>query len=359
MRVAAVQCKVGVVDTFKSALDLIKEGVENNVELFLLPEYFSYQRGDDFSEKTKETLKFLKNTSREYSCTICGNVLIKQENKYFNTAHLFKEGELIGTQEKIHPTKTERELKISCGSKVKTFSINSIRLAILICADILYPELCRVAGLKKADIVLHPVVSFKKTELPAEKLRNYLYFTRSFDNAYAVVKAGGVGYTFLATDILTEKHGVKEARKAVFIGFFTLIMTTLIMQITLAFIPDESDTLSPALEQIFGFMPDVMIASLTAYLISQLHDVWAFEFWKRKTKGKHLWLRNSASTMVSQLIDNVTFTTLFFVVFNPQFVQSLGLQGIFEIFITSYVMKFIVAVFDTPFIYLSKRIDVN
>ncbi|RLI76267.1 carbon-nitrogen hydrolase family protein [Archaeoglobales archaeon] len=198
MRVAAVQCKVGVVDTFKSALDLIKEGVENNVELFLLPEYFSYQRGDDFSEKTKETLKFLKNTSREYSCTICGNVLIKQENKYFNTAHLFKEGELIGTQEKIHPTKTERELKISCGSKVKTFSINSIRLAILICADILYPELCRVAGLKKADIVLNPVVSFKKTELPAEKLRNYLYFTRSFDNAYAVVKAGGVGYTFLA-----------------------------------------------------------------------------------------------------------------------------------------------------------------
>ncbi|RLI76269.1 VUT family protein [Archaeoglobales archaeon] len=165
--------------------------------------------------------------------------------------------------------------------------------------------------------------------------------------------------TFLATDILTEKHGVKEARKAVFIGFFTLIMTTLIMQITLAFIPDESDTLSPALEQIFGFMPDVMIASLTAYLISQLHDVWAFEFWKRKTKGKHLWLRNNASTMVSQLIDNITFTTLFFVVFNPQFVQSLGLQGIFEIFITSYVMKFIVAVFDTPFIYLSKRIDVN
>lgn len=167
------------------------------------------------------------------------------------------------------------------------------------------------------------------------------------------------GTTFLATDILTEKYGVKEARKAIFIGFFTLIATTVIMQLTLMFVPDESDTLSPALEQIFGFMPDVTIASLTAYLISQLHDVWAFEFWKRKTKGRHLWLRNNASTMISQLIDNITFTTLFFVVFNPQFVESLGWQGIFEIFMTSYVMKFIVAIFDTPFIYLSKKIDVD
>jgi hypothetical protein len=167
------------------------------------------------------------------------------------------------------------------------------------------------------------------------------------------------GTTFLATDILTERYGVRAARKAVFVGFFTLIATTVIMQLTLMFVPDEADTLSPALEKIFGFMPDVTVASLTAYLISQLHDVWAFEFWKRKTEGRHLWLRNNASTMVSQLIDNATFTFLFFVVFNPEFVSSIGIQGIFEIFLTSYVMKFIVAVCDTPFIYLSKKINVE
>lgn len=167
------------------------------------------------------------------------------------------------------------------------------------------------------------------------------------------------GTTFLATDILTEKYGKKEARKAVFIGFFVLISMTVIMQLTLMFIPAEEDTLSPALEQIFGFMPDVMVASLSAYLISQLHDVWAFEFWKRRTEGRHLWLRNNASTMVSQLIDNFVFTTLFFVVLNPEFLQSLGLSGIFEIFATSYVMKFIVAVFDTPFIYLATKIGAD
>lgn len=155
------------------------------------------------------------------------------------------------------------------------------------------------------------------------------------------------GSSFLATDILTEKYGKEYARKAVFIGFFMLVSTAIIMKLTLLFIPHPSDTLSPALEQIFGFMPDATIASLTAYLISQLHDVWAFDFWKRKTEGRHLWLRNNASTMVSQLIDNVIFTTLFFVVFNPSFVSSLGISGIFEIFLTSYLMKFIVAVLDT------------
>ncbi|HDN73667.1 hypothetical protein B6U96_15135 [Archaeoglobales archaeon ex4484_92] len=164
------------------------------------------------------------------------------------------------------------------------------------------------------------------------------------------------GTTFLATDILTERYGVKEARKAVLVGFFSLIATTVIMQLTLIFVPAQEDTLSPHLEKIFCFMPDVMVASLTAYLISQFHDVWAFEFWKRKTKGRHLWLRNNASTMVSQLIDNLTFTTLFFVVFNPEFVSALGFRGIFEIFITSYIMKFVVAICDTPFIYISKKI---
>ncbi len=167
------------------------------------------------------------------------------------------------------------------------------------------------------------------------------------------------GSTFLATDILAEKYGKREARKGVFIGFFVLIAVTVIMQITLAFTPAPEDTLDPALKQIFGFMPDVTIASLTAYLISQLHDVWAFHFWKQRTKGRFLWLRNNASTMVSQLIDNATFTLLFFVVFNPQIFAEIGWNGVWEIFITSYIMKFIVAVFDTPFIYLATRIKVE
>jgi len=164
------------------------------------------------------------------------------------------------------------------------------------------------------------------------------------------------GSTFLVTDILCENHSREDARRAVLIGFFVLIFTTLIMQISLAFIPDETDTLSPALERIFSLLPRITVASLTAYLVSQFHDVWAFNFWKRKTAGKHLWLRNNASTMVSQLIDNLVFTWIAFVGFGIGWTQVFPTEVIVEIFITSYVMKFIVAVLDTPFVYLSRMV---
>ena len=166
------------------------------------------------------------------------------------------------------------------------------------------------------------------------------------------------GTTFLATDILSENYGKKDAKKAVYTGFFILIALTTIMQLTLYFIPHESDFASPALETIFGFMPRIVIASLTAYIVSQLHDVWAFAFWKNKFEGKHLWLRNNFSTMTSQLVDNVVFTLIAFVGFFGLF----GWEQVFEwsiilqIFIVSYVMKFVVAVCDTPFMYWAKKL---
>jgi uncharacterized integral membrane protein (TIGR00697 family) len=87
---------------------------------------------------------------------------------------------------------------------------------------------------------------------------------------------------------------------------------------------------------------------MVAYLVSQHHDVWAFLFWKNKTKGRFLWLRNNASTMVSQAIDSVIFC-------------SIALWGLFDtntwlqILVTTYFLKWLVAVIDTPFIYLAKR----
>lgn len=175
-----------------------------------------------------------------------------------------------------------------------------------------------------------------------------------------VTALGNIIYstTFLATDILCENYGKKEANKAVWMGFFILISVTIIMQLCIKFVPHESDTLHPAIEQIFGLLPRIAIASLTAYLISQLHDVWAFMFWKRLFKGKHLWIRNNFSTMTSQLIDNIMFTWIAFVGLFGLFgwEQVFSWDIILQIFIVSYVMKWVVAVFDTPFIYWSKGI---
>jgi len=129
-----------------------------------------------------------------------------------------------------------------------------------------------------------------------------------------VATLGNVVYAsiFFNTDILSEIYGKKEARRAVWMGFYALISATVAMQFAIKFKPDTSDIVHPHLEAIFNLMPRVVFASLSAYLVSQHHDIWAFHFWKKLTKGKWLWLRNNLSTMVSQLIDTSVFCFLAF-----------------------------------------------
>lgn len=175
-----------------------------------------------------------------------------------------------------------------------------------------------------------------------------------------VTSLGNIIYSsiFLATDILNENYGKKEAQKAVWLGFFILLFTALFFQLTLKFIPDESDFISPAMQDLFGFFPRIMVASLTAYLISQLFDVWVFDGLRKKTKGKHLWLRNNVSTVLSQILDNTIFVSIAFVGFFGLF----GWKQIFEwnvvlqIFFVSIIMKYIVAALDTIVIYWAKTI---
>lgn len=163
------------------------------------------------------------------------------------------------------------------------------------------------------------------------------------------------GTSYLATDILNEKYGKKEAQKGVYIGIFILVTVTVIMQICLRFTPlagdDFAASTSESLNLIFGLLPRIAFASIVAYALSQLHDVWAFDKWKQKLP-EHLWLRNNLSTLTSQLIDNVVFTFL-------AFWGTLEFPVILEIFVTTYMMKFVVAALDTPFIYLAKKMHPN
>ncbi len=155
--------------------------------------------------------------------------------------------------------------------------------------------------------------------------------------------------TFLATDILSEKYGKKEARRGVLVGFFSLIVMTLFMNVALLFRPSGDDFAHGALKTIFGMMPRIAGASIAAYILSQFHDIWAYHHWKKKfPSDRAIWLRNNASTMVSQLIDTSVFT---FAAFLGVFPISVVLQ----IFFTTYIMKWIVAALDTPFIYWAKR----
>ncbi len=154
--------------------------------------------------------------------------------------------------------------------------------------------------------------------------------------------------SFLATDILSENHGKKDAKKAVYFGFIAIICMTVFMQVALMFNPSDNDWANDSLVNLFSFMPRVALGSLAAYILSQLHDVKAYNFWKMKfPETKFIFIRNNLSTMVSQLIDTVIFTTI---AFWGQFPMNVFLQ----ILLSTYLFKFAVAALDTPLVYLAK-----
>ncbi len=154
--------------------------------------------------------------------------------------------------------------------------------------------------------------------------------------------------SFLATDILSENYGKKDAKRAVYIGFFSLIVMAGFMNLALLFKPAPEDFAQDSLLTIFSLVPRIAGASLVAYWASQLHDVWAYQLWKKRLPSpKFIWVRNNASTIVSQLIDSIIFTLVAFAGTFPTGV-------LFEIVVSTYLLKVLFAVTDTPFIYLAR-----
>jgi len=156
------------------------------------------------------------------------------------------------------------------------------------------------------------------------------------------------GSVFLATDVLSELYGRKEARRCVWFGFTAMGLVVLWMTFGLAFEPAPGDFAHDSLSTIFGVMPRIAAGSLVAYLVSQHHDISAFHFWRRVTAGRYLWLRNCASTMASQAIDSLLFC---FIALWGLYDAAIWLQ----ILLTTYVLKCVVALLDTPFMYLAVR----
>lgn len=165
--------------------------------------------------------------------------------------------------------------------------------------------------------------------------------------------AGNVLYasTFLVTDILSEKYGKKEARKAVLYSFSIMLLWLLGSQILLYFTPNANDYIDESLNVVFGLVPRITIASLVGFICSQNIDVILYHFIWKKTgdSASKLWMRNNGSTLISQAVDTVIFTFLAFWGTYPTDV-------FFSILITTYLFKAVVAIVDTPFIYLARKI---
>ncbi|MCZ8535845.1 queuosine precursor transporter [Paenisporosarcina quisquiliarum] len=157
------------------------------------------------------------------------------------------------------------------------------------------------------------------------------------------------GSIFLVTDILNEKYGKKEAKKAVWLGFISLLMMTVIMQMVLLFQPAADDFAQESLSTIFGLIPRIALGSMIAYLVSQYTDVLIFSFLRKLFPSDGaFWIRNNGSTMLSQLLDTLIFTSIAFWGVYPTDVWL-------SVFISTYVLKFLVSILGTPFGYIAKR----
>mgnify|MGYP001446535176 FL=1 len=164
--------------------------------------------------------------------------------------------------------------------------------------------------------------------------------------------------TFLVTDLISELYGKKKADQVVISG---LIASVFVMGVVLLanYVPNTS--WSPVndelFQKVFGLQGPAVFASMIAYLSAQFIDVRVFHFWKKLTKGKHLWLRNNGSTIVSQFVDTAAVLILLCSVGAIEWSRFLSLLE------NGFLFKITVALIDTPIIYgviyiLKGKIDI-
>ncbi len=158
---------------------------------------------------------------------------------------------------------------------------------------------------------------------------------------------------FLCNDIITEHYGAAAAKKNTWLSFTTQILVTITMVIAIGFKTYGDDKAHDAMSFLFLPAPRLLIASLTAFVISQLFNINIFQAISKFYKEKMLWLRSNVALMVSELIDNIIFSTLAWVILAPTPVSTTTL--IYTYILGTYILRVIFALFSTPVIYWSYR----
>jgi len=153
--------------------------------------------------------------------------------------------------------------------------------------------------------------------------------------------------TFLITDAIEEVFGKKKVTHLIYGALVAQILILGIVALAIALPPAERYEHNAEYTTVFSNSIRIIIASLTAFVLSQTHDIWAFQFWRNKTKGRFLWLRNNLSTIVSQFIDTTLFMFIAFYQVTPKF----DVAFLFSLIIPYWLFKIIFALLDTPIVY--------
>ncbi|NNC99583.1 MAG: queuosine precursor transporter [Gammaproteobacteria bacterium] len=209
-------------------------------------------------------------------------------------------------------------------------------------------------------------------------LLNVIGITRFVQLGPMQIAVGVLAYplTFLCTDLISELYGRARANFLVTVGLFLNGFILLVMTVANAMpaidpiaqppwqtiqlaksisLPDGSAvTRSVELfSLVYACTAGAVIASMIAYIAAQYVDVYLFHWLKQKTAGRHLWIRNNGSTMISQAVDSMAVISITFGAVFLSGQMTLGV--IIGLMLSNYMFKLLAALLDTPLIYLLVR----
>ena len=204
----------------------------------------------------------------------------------------------------------------------------------------------------KEGLYLAIVLGIVLSNLQGGKVSDVVIFDRTFTVSMGAIMYSGI---YFATDLLSEKYGRREANRAVILGALANIAVMLTLVLSTFFLPsdvaDSADEVHYAISTLAVYSPIFVIGSITAYLISQLFDVWVFHKIKSITGTRMLWLRNNLSTLLSQALDTFIYTFVWVLAGQLDFSTAAAIA------LSKYIFKFAIAILDTFFIYMLR--DVN
>ena len=150
-------------------------------------------------------------------------------------------------------------------------------------------------------------------------------------------------FTFPITDVVAEIYGKSLARRFVVIGLFAVLGAVLFFQLAIHAPAASFYASQEAFESVFNVSARLLLGGFLGYIVSQFLDIQVYHFFKALTKDRYMWLRNNASTAISQFVDTSIFISIAFY----------GVvENLFPIILGQYLIKVVIAALDTPLVYL-------
>lgn len=153
-------------------------------------------------------------------------------------------------------------------------------------------------------------------------------------------------FAYMLGDVLTEIWGFRTARKIIWLTFACNVIMVACTQIGVWLpSPDYLAETANAYNHIFSYVPRIVIASLTGFLLGEISNAWLMERIKEKTKGKRLWVRTIGSSAVAYLFDSLPFVLI-------AFLGVVSTHDLIMMVVFQYGAKLLIeAVFGTPLAY--------